>query len=282
MPFRCRQCPTDCYSERRGGRSLKTHDSLQTHDSFTSFNSHAMNDAATQPVPAAPQPAGDVRRGTRHKWFPIVLLALALVGWLRRGGPAAGFNVYFLCFGLGLVFLVSLWFLVFGWPRRRVRASLVLPLWLVMVGLMVLFRPINDGSLTIVGWQPRFASSQGIEKQGVAEDLQTTPNDYPRLPGHGPLGGSDGCAAGHRLADASAAGSLAMKSVPAGLPLPWWATTPSRKNSAATWRWCPAIAWTTASWCGPRVIRRNSRPTTSKVAWAASARGLRRRFTTAA
>jgi outer membrane protein assembly factor BamB len=127
-----------------------------------------------------------VRRGARHKWFPILLIAAALFGWLRRGGPAAGFNVYYLVFGLGLVFLLSLWFLLSGWLRFRTRLTLVLPLWLVVVVLLVCFRPINDGSLVIVGWQPRFVSDTGFEKQGVAENWQTTPQDFSRFLGSGP------------------------------------------------------------------------------------------------
>jgi outer membrane protein assembly factor BamB len=141
---------------------------------------------ATQPVPATASSAAKARRGARHKWFPILLMALALVGWLRRGGPAAGFSVYFLGIGIGVIVLLSLWFLLFGWLRHRTRLALVLPLWLVMIVLIACFRPINDGSLVVVGFQPRFAGRAGSETQGVAENWRTTPQDCPRFLGTGP------------------------------------------------------------------------------------------------
>jgi outer membrane protein assembly factor BamB len=145
-----------------------------------------MNHAPTMSISADSPPAARLRHGARYKWFPILLIAAALFGWLRRGGWDAGFTVYYLGFGLGLIVLLSLWFLPFGWGSFRARLALVLPVWLLLSGLVVCFRPINNGSLVIVGWQPRFAGSPEFEKRGLADNWRTTPHDYPRFLGAEP------------------------------------------------------------------------------------------------
>lgn len=145
-----------------------------------------MSDAGSQDVSsAAPSPAAP-RRRARYKWFPVLLIALAIVAWLRRGGFEAGFLVHYLWIARGAITLLSVWFLLFGWFEFRRRLTIVAIVWLLLIGQAVIWRPVNDGSLAIVDWRFRFAKLEELGKQGIAEDWHTSPHDYPRFLGTGP------------------------------------------------------------------------------------------------
>jgi outer membrane protein assembly factor BamB len=138
------------------------------------------DDTSAAPAPVAP------RRGARHKWFPILLVVLASIPWIRRGGLDGVFMVHHLWIARGTIALLSGWFLLFGWFEFWRRLVLFTIVWLLLIGQGIALRPINDGALAIVDWRFRFARLEELGKQGVAENWHTTENDFPRFLGNGP------------------------------------------------------------------------------------------------
>lgn len=91
-----------------------------------------------------------------------------------------------LLIGIGL----SIWLIRSGRLSRRMRWSVVLTPWLVILGFFSLVEVINNGDIGIVGWRWRWAA-QLDEQLTLPEagssiaDWQTTPQDYPRFLGNG-------------------------------------------------------------------------------------------------
>jgi outer membrane protein assembly factor BamB len=130
------------------------------------------------------------RTRARHRWFPALVIAAAIVWWLRQGSYARYYTFNHLLAAIFTVVLISLWYLTSGGDRWRVRRAVVGGLWLVLLGLLAVFRPIYNGDMGIYTWKLRFASAadeklEAIKFEGEADDWQTGPGDYPRFLGIG-------------------------------------------------------------------------------------------------
>jgi outer membrane protein assembly factor BamB len=119
----------------------------------------------------------------RHRWFPLVVVAVAGSWWVYRASYAQYHTIYhFLVLVLtGLV--ISLWYAVFGGAARGRRIVIVGGAWLALAALFGVFRPIYNGDMGIFGWRLRFAPRpdermQPLTSAGEAADWQTTPRDY--------------------------------------------------------------------------------------------------------
>lgn len=126
-------------------------------------------------------------RVSRHRWFPLLVLALAGGWWLLQGSYAT--FIHFVALILTMLVL-SLWYLIFGGAAMRVRLLTVGGLWFFVAAWLAVFRPIYNGDMGIFGWRLRFAPRadqklEPIQVTNQALDWQTTPRDYPRFLGNG-------------------------------------------------------------------------------------------------
>src|SRR6478672_2255607 len=120
---------------------------------------------------------------TRHKWFPIVVLATAAIWWWRRASYAQYYTFYHVLVLLLSAILIAAWFLFYGGASRRVRRRTVGGLALAVVAFFITFRPIYNGDMGVYRWRLRFAAGEDtsleqLKSSGVVADLQTTPRDY--------------------------------------------------------------------------------------------------------
>lgn len=127
---------------------------------------------------------------TRHKWFPVLVIAGLAAWWFRQAAHAQYTTLLHVLAVLVSVGLISLWYLCCGGARTRVRSLVVGTLWLALITFLVAFRPVFNGDMGIFGWRLRFARDADktlapIESAGAAIDWQTTPRDYPRFLGTG-------------------------------------------------------------------------------------------------
>ncbi|NOY30054.1 MAG: PQQ-binding-like beta-propeller repeat protein [Planctomycetes bacterium] len=126
-------------------------------------------------------------------WFPFVWTGLlAGMGLLvqfsetDQGTKNTVLIFVSLLIGIGL----SIWLIRYRGISRRVRWSLVVVPWLVLLGFFSLVELINNGDIGVVGWRWRL-SAQLDERLALPEkgtsitDWQTTPQDYPRFLGNG-------------------------------------------------------------------------------------------------
>jgi outer membrane protein assembly factor BamB len=133
--------------------------------------------------------AQHVRR-TRHKWFPVLVLAAAIIWWCRRASYAHYHTLLHVLVLLLSAVLIALWFLVFSGAPRRVRRSIVGGLALAVAAFFIAFRPVYNGDMGVYRWRSRFARSadeslESLRAEGGATDWRTTPRDYPRFLGNG-------------------------------------------------------------------------------------------------
>jgi outer membrane protein assembly factor BamB len=135
----------------------------------------------------APRPHS---RATRHAWFPLLVLGLVTVWWLRHGSYAQYQTFHHLLALLASALAVSLWFALCGAGARRTRWWIIGGAWLTFAAALALFRPVYNGDMGIFGWRLRFQPRpdellQPLDSAGEITDWQTTPRDYPRFLGQG-------------------------------------------------------------------------------------------------
>ena len=159
---------------------------------------------------------------TRHKWFPVVVLAAAAIWWAWRASYAQYHTLFHLLVVLLSVVSIAVWFLTFGGASRRMRRLIVGGLALAMIAFLTAFRPVYNGDMGVYRWRLRFAadadqSLEPLHSAGEAADWHTTPHDYPRFLGQRLLGRSEGRRTRNRLAIASRRKSCGgAKSAPVG------------------------------------------------------------------
>jgi outer membrane protein assembly factor BamB len=143
---------------------------------------------------AEPAKAISARTAARHKWFPAAVLMAAALFWAWLLFQSDHTDDYKNVFTAAAVMLstiaVSVWFLRYGGGSRRRRRWIVGAPWLAFAGFLLLFRPVLNGDLGIVGWRPRFARAadetiKRVSADQQATDWQTTPQDYSRFLGNG-------------------------------------------------------------------------------------------------
>src|SRR5688572_14659196 len=128
--------------------------------------------------------------GSRHRWFPVLVLVAAAGWWLWQASYARYQTFTHFLVALVTVALISLWYVRCGGAPRRFRVWTVGALWFGLVLFFVLFRPVFNGDMGIFSWRLRFGRDadqflQQIDLAGQAHDWQTTPQDYPRFLGTG-------------------------------------------------------------------------------------------------
>ncbi len=127
---------------------------------------------------------------TRHKWFPVVVLAAAAIWWAWKASYAQYHTLFHLLVVLLSVVSIAVWFLTFGGASRRMRRLIVGGLALAMIAFLTAFRPVYNGDMGVYRWRLRFAADadqalEPLHSSGEAADWQTTPRDYPRFLGNG-------------------------------------------------------------------------------------------------
>jgi len=130
------------------------------------------------------------RDRTRHVWFPIAVVALAALWWLRRSAAVGYTTIVHVLVILVSAALLSAWFASYGGGRKRVRQWIVRGGWLAFIAWMVVMKPVYNGDMGIYAWKLRFGRSAdqllaGVAGGGEATDWHTTPQDYPRFLGNG-------------------------------------------------------------------------------------------------
>src|SRR5262245_13486073 len=128
--------------------------------------------------------------GSRHKWFPAVVLISTAALWWWRASYARYYTLTHYGVLLVVVLLLLLWFGRYGGWSPRVRRTIPLMSLLGLVAFFVVFRPVYNGDMGIYRWRLRFAnipdaSLQQLISASRADDWQTTPRDYPRFLGNG-------------------------------------------------------------------------------------------------
>jgi outer membrane protein assembly factor BamB len=128
--------------------------------------------------------------GTRHKWFPVLVVVAITAWWLWRASYARYHTLFHLAVPLVGGGLIALWFLIYGGAPRRARRMIVGGLALAMTAFFIAFRPVYNGDMGVYRWRLRFAkgadeSLASLHPAGKANDWQTTPRDYPRFLGNG-------------------------------------------------------------------------------------------------
>jgi outer membrane protein assembly factor BamB len=126
----------------------------------------------------------------RHAWFPLLVILAAAAWWLRQAAYAQYQTLIHFLVVVFSVMAISVWFLSCGGGTRRMRRVVVGGLWLVLLTLFAIFRPVYNGDMGVYKWRLRFASDpdeqlMAIQSSGAASDWQTTPRDYPRFLGNG-------------------------------------------------------------------------------------------------
>jgi outer membrane protein assembly factor BamB len=126
----------------------------------------------------------------RHIWFPILVVALASVWWLRRAAIADYTTLNHAIVVLVSALLVSGWFITYGPGNPRTRKRVVGFGWMAFVAWMVVMKPVYNGAMGIYSWKLRFARDADqllteISGGSQATDWHTTPNDYPKFLGNG-------------------------------------------------------------------------------------------------
>ena len=127
---------------------------------------------------------------TRHKWFPVLVLAMAAGWWVWRASYAKYHTaVHVAVLLLGTV-AIAAWYLICGGASRRVRRTIVGAAALAIGFFFVMFRPVYNGDMGVYRWRLRFAPNadqqlQQLSSKGEANDWQTTARDYPRFLGNG-------------------------------------------------------------------------------------------------
>jgi outer membrane protein assembly factor BamB len=129
-------------------------------------------------------------RATRHRWFPLLVVAAVVIWWLRQGSYAQYQTFSHFVVLLAAALVISLWYAVCGGASRLTRLSILCGLWLIFAALVAVYRPVYNGDMGIFGWRLRFAQRadqmlEPLEPAGEATDWQTTPHDYPRFLGNG-------------------------------------------------------------------------------------------------
>lgn len=129
------------------------------------------------------------RDRVRHVWFPIIVIGLVVVWWLRREAATGYTTLVHVLVILVSAVLLSAWFAGFGGGRKRVRHWIVRVGWLAFIAWMVMMKPVYNGDMGIYAWRWRFGRSAdemlaGATGGGEASEWRTTPHDYPRFLGN--------------------------------------------------------------------------------------------------
>lgn len=126
----------------------------------------------------------------RHVWFPLVVIALAVVWWLKRTSEMGYTTLYHVLVVVGSVALLAMWFVRCGPGRKRMREKIVWAGFAAFIAWMIVFKPVWNGDMGIYRWKLRFARAPdqaltALDASSVASDWQTTAFDYPRFLGNG-------------------------------------------------------------------------------------------------
>ena len=126
----------------------------------------------------------------RHRWLPLTVLLVTVAWWYESATDLWYATLSQMVVGVIAGTSISAWYLWLGGSKLRVRAFALGSIWSVALLLLVVFKPIYNGDVGIVGWRMRFAANHDEsliqEKQhAVATDLQPTKRDYPRFLGNG-------------------------------------------------------------------------------------------------
>ena len=146
-----------------------------------------LNDSSTPPSASA---ITEQRGSVRHLWFPVLVVGAAAAWLVYRALDVRYMTASHLLVVLVSAMLVSGWYVGYGGQAFRTRVKIVSAGWLVVMLLLVVFKPIYNGDMGIHGWRLRFAGDQvkaGVPTKEASEiaDWQTTPRDYPGFLGGG-------------------------------------------------------------------------------------------------
>lgn len=126
----------------------------------------------------------------RHKWFPVIVLLVAVSWWLWQASYARYATLLHVLVTLLATLLVALWFLFYGGGARRRRRIIVAAVVITALAAFVTFRPVYNGDMGIYRWRLRFAKSadrtlEPVKVTAKIAEWKTTPQDYPRFLGNG-------------------------------------------------------------------------------------------------
>jgi outer membrane protein assembly factor BamB len=126
----------------------------------------------------------------RHRWFPILVAAIAAAWWARRWYYADYVTIYHYAVVGVAGLLIGGWFVRCGSGARKKRLAFVGAICLALIALFVVFRPVYNGDMGIFSWRLRFApradqQMSPLQSAGIADDWHATPSDYPRFLGNG-------------------------------------------------------------------------------------------------
>lgn len=131
-----------------------------------------------------------VRRGVRHLWFPIVVVALTAAWWAWRASVTNYVTIYHIAVLFTAGAIVAIWFVRCGPGLKHTRTRIVWGVLCALFAWLLLFKPVYNGDMGIWRWRPRFAAADdqrlsAIAGSSVATDWRTTPQDFPRFLGTG-------------------------------------------------------------------------------------------------
>jgi outer membrane protein assembly factor BamB len=127
---------------------------------------------------------------SRHKWFPVLVVAVAAVWWVWHSSYADYYTLVHVVVTLLSAIAIAAWFQLYGGASRRVRIACVGTFAAALVVFFISFRPVYNGDMGVYRWRLRFAKSEdsglalSTSKAEIAE-LKTSPRDYPRFLGTG-------------------------------------------------------------------------------------------------
>jgi outer membrane protein assembly factor BamB len=121
---------------------------------------------------------------SRQRWIPVLIAAAAVAWWLRQRGYSDYQTVYHVLVLFATLIGLSLWYLFCGGANWRVRRRTIAVVAIAIAGWFIAFRPVYNGAMGVYDWRIRFArdadeSLSRVTAEGIADDWQTTPRDYP-------------------------------------------------------------------------------------------------------
>jgi outer membrane protein assembly factor BamB len=137
-----------------------------------------MTSSTNESVSTAP------RLPSRHRWIPVAIIGAAVAWWLWQRSYAQYQTFNHLVVTFAAIIAVGAWYLRCGGSSWRVRRNIVALVAAAIVGWFVVYQPVYNGAMGVYDWKLRFARAadrelQQLESAGVANDWQTTPQDYP-------------------------------------------------------------------------------------------------------
>ncbi len=121
---------------------------------------------------------------SRHRWIPVAIVGAAVAWWLWQRSYAQYQTFNHLVVTFAAIIGVGAWYLRWGGSSWRVRRNIVALVAAAIVGWFVVYQPVYNGAMGVYDWKLRFARAadrelQQLESAGVANDWQTTTQDYP-------------------------------------------------------------------------------------------------------